>query len=365
MHTVVRLIFDDARQMRTVADESVALVVTSPPYPMIQMWDDLFVRLNPAVGSVLIDGDGWRAFELMHAELSPVWREMYRILQPGGMACINIGDAVRTVGGVFRLYPNHARVLASLLDIGFSPLPLILWRKQTNAPNKFMGSGMLPPTAYVTLEHEVILVVRKGTNRKFDRDGEKIRRRESAYFWEERNIWFSDVWWDVKGTGQQLAGDRVRIRSAAFPFEIPYRLISMFSVKGDTVVDPFAGTGTTLAAAAAAGRNAVGFELESDFKGAVVDRLQSIAGVANQRIDRRLADHLSFVQQKRAAGHRFTHFNRHYGFAVMTGQETELLLNEVTGGQQTAENEFTVSYSDKPQQRFQTTAGDTARRMDD
>ena len=74
---------------------------------------------------------------------------------------------------IFVLYPNHARILNSLLDIGFSVLPDILWRKQTNAPNKFMGSGMLPAGAYVTLEHEYVLIVRKGSKREFKTEDEK------------------------------------------------------------------------------------------------------------------------------------------------------------------------------------------------
>ena len=352
MKTVHRFYFDDARDMRTLAGESVQLVVTSPPYPMIRMWDNLFSQLNPAVGSAIDSGDGWRAFELMHAELEPVWQEVYRILTPGGIACINTGDAVRTLGGEFRLYPNHARILSVLCKIGFSPLPMILWRKPTNAPNKFMGSGMLPPAAYITLEHECILVVRKGANRRFDSGEEKKRRRESAYFWEERNVWFSDVWRDVKGVMQNLTAGQLRKRSGAYPIEVPYRLINMFSLKGDRVVDPFLGTGTTMAAAAAAGRNAVGFELESGFKNAVTATMKSCAAFANQRIRQRLAGHLSFVKAKSENGHRFKHTNRYYGFAVMTRQETDLLLNEVVDGKQSGENRFTVSYRSEPPSPF-------------
>jgi DNA modification methylase len=363
METNLRFFFDDSRDMRSVGDESVDLVITSPPYPMIQMWDELFIRLNPSIGRAVDSGNGWRAFERMHEALHPVWREIHRILTPGGMACINIGDAVRSVGSDFRLYPNHVRVLGFLHDIGFSPLPMILWRKPTNAPNKFMGSGMLPPAAYITLEHECILVVRKGANRKFDRAEQRRRRRESAYFWEERNAWFSDVWWDVRGAMQRLPGGRMRRRSAAFPFEVPYRLVSMFSVKGDRVVDPFMGIGTTLAAAAAAGRNAVGFELEPGFKESVIANLEAAVAVANRRIRQRLTAHLAFVEDKRASGHLFKHTNRHYGFPVMTGQETDLLLNEVLDGRQTGKNEFTFSYRSEPQSVTESTdAGRSAAR---
>ena len=116
-----------------------------------------------------------------------------------------------------------------LLDIGFSALPDILWRKQANTPNKFMGSGMLPAGAYVTLEHEYILIMRKGPKREFKTEGERVNRRESALFWEERNIWYSDVWTDIKGEKQDFVipvsrsimhrPPVPRLRSAAFPYE--------------------------------------------------------------------------------------------------------------------------------------------------
>jgi DNA modification methylase len=92
-----------------------------------------------------------------------------------------------------------------MLKLGFTNLPNILWRKQTNAPNKFMGSGMMPPGAYVTLEHEHILIFRNGGKRQFNSQKEKTNRRQSAFFWEERNQWFSDVWMDLKGARQKIA----------------------------------------------------------------------------------------------------------------------------------------------------------------
>ena len=89
-------------------------------------------------------GNGLFAFELMHIELDKVWNEVFRVLKEGGIACINIGDATRTINKNFQLYSNHSRIINHCTKIGFSALPMILWRKQTNAPNKFMGSGMLP-----------------------------------------------------------------------------------------------------------------------------------------------------------------------------------------------------------------------------
>jgi DNA modification methylase len=344
LQTRHQLHLGDARKMTAIGDNSVDLVVTSPPYPMIQMWDELFARLAPAVANALSQNRGMVAFERMHAALDPVWAEVHRVLKPGGIACINIGDAVRKIGADFMLYPNHARILSRMLTIGFQPLPLILWRKPTNAPNKFMGSGMLPPGAYVTLEHEHILVLRKGAKRDFSAAEDKQRRRESAFFWEERNTWFSDVWMGLIGATQRLADNGIRKRSAAFPFELPYRLINMFSVKGDLVLDPFLGIGTTLFAAMAAGRNGIGFELETDFRETVTGSLSSVTPVAQRRLTERLANHLDFVEQRTAAGRPIKHCNRPYGFPVMTRQEVELVFHRPTTVSQTEEDVFLIDY---------------------
>jgi modification methylase len=344
MQTHHQLHFGDARKMKAIGDNSVDLVVTSPPYPMIQMWDTLFARLDPAVAKALTQHHGMKAFERMHAALDPVWAEVHRVLKPGAIACINIGDAVRKIGDDFMLYPNHARILSRMLTTGFQPLPLILWRKPTNAPNKFMGSGMLPPGAYVTLEHEHILVLRKGSKRDFLEAEDKQRRRESAFFWEERNTWFSDVWMGLIGANQRLADNDIRKRSAAFPFELPYRLINMFSVKGDLVLDPFLGLGTTLLAAMATGRNGIGIELETDFRETVAESLSTVTSIAYRRLSDRLANHLEFVQQRTAAGRTIKHRNRPYGFPVVTSQEVELVFHRPKTVSQIAEDAFLVDY---------------------
>jgi DNA modification methylase len=348
MQTTHRVHFKNARDMQAIGSASVELVVTSPPYPMIDMWDDGFSARNPAIRKALKRDDGLDAFKLMHADLDPVWQEAHRILKPGGFACINIGDAARTVGEAFMLYPNHARILSRLLDLGFTPLPAVLWRKQTNAPNKFMGSGMYPAGAYVTLEHEYILIARKGGKREFPNEEEKRRRRESAIFWEERNLWYSDVWMELKGARQALGKKAARNRSGAYPFELAYRLISMFSVKGDTVVDPFLGAGTTLRAAAAAGRNSIGYEIEPGLRSDIFSDLSGLVRAANKRIQARIDDHLSFVDQCRETGREMKHLNRHYQFPVVTRQEAELLLNVLEDVAMVERDGFQATYSEDP-----------------
>lgn len=321
-----RLLFGDARVLRDVEDASVQLVVTSPPYPMIEMWDEGFAEGDAGVRAALDRGDGRAAFEAMHQQLDQVWSELLRVLEPGGMAAINIGDATRKLGEEFRLYPNHARILQSAMALGFSVLPDILWRKPTNAPNKFLGSGMLPGGAYVTYEHEYVLILRKGGPRVFKSSAEKTRRRRSAYFWEERNVWFSDLWTDLRGTSQGLGDPELRARSAAFPFELPYRLIQMYSLVGDTVLDPFLGTGTTMAAAIASGRQAIGIERDESFRTTVEAALGEAPTLGMQKARERLNAHRAFVANRLADGRSFKHHHAGYDVPVITAQERELTL---------------------------------------
>jgi len=130
--------------MKELENESVDLMITSPPYPMIQMWDEMFGEQNLEITKALKEENGEKAFELMHKELDKVWKEVYRVLKVGGIACINIGDATRTLKDVFQIYTSHARILNHCLKLGFHALPEILWVKETNKPDKFMGSGTLP-----------------------------------------------------------------------------------------------------------------------------------------------------------------------------------------------------------------------------
>ena len=349
MQTTHKILFQDARDLKEIASESVDLVVTSPPYPMIEMWDDMFSDQNPDIGNAFARGDGKHAYALIHEILDAVWDEVFRVLKDGRFACINIGDATRKVRDDFCLYPNHARVLMYLLNIGFSALPDILWRKQANTPNKFMGSGMLPAGAYVTLEHEYILIVRKGSKREFKTESEKENRRESALFWEERNVWYSDVWTDIKGIGQKLFNTMSRSRSGAFPFDLAYRLINMYAVKGDTVLDPFLGTGTTVAAAMTSGRNSIGVEIDKSFQHVLCPIGHHIVDCSNGYLHDRLLRHLAFVKNRTQNSGPLKYRNKHYGFPVVTSQEQFILLNALKAVQTYDNNMFEVMYSAGPQ----------------
>ena len=329
LKTSHQIYFKNATDLQELSDESVDLMVTSPPYPMIEMWDDIFSKQNAAIKDAIVRENGNTAFELMHQELDKVWAEVYRVLKKGGFACVNIGDATRKIGKEFKLYANHSRILENCLSLGFSSLPEILWRKQTNAPNKFMGSGMLPAGAYITLEHEFILVLRKGGKREFKTAEEKLKRMQSAFFWEERNLWFSDVWEGLKGTKQNNIDKKIRERSGAYPFELAYRIINMFSLREDTVLDPFLGTGTTTAAAMATGRNSVGVEIDPNFKDHLQERFEDIVDFSNRLIENRIENHLQFVQERTRVKGPVGYLNKVYGFPVMTSQEVELVFDEL------------------------------------
>ncbi len=243
-----RVVIGDSRRMIEAADESVHLVVTSPPYPMVAIWDDFFTDVSAS------------SYDAMHEYLNQTWREVERVLVPGGIACINIGDATRTRDGIFHLYPNHSRIIENFEKLSFVTLPYILWKKPTTKPHykgkgAFLGSGFLPPNAYVTLDMEYILIFRKGPPRSFPpKDPDRYKSRFTK---RERDEWFSQVW-KVQGVRQSVDGLERRV--AAFPEEIPRRLIRMFSVLGDLVLDPFLGSGTSLKAAMELSRRFVGYE---------------------------------------------------------------------------------------------------------
>jgi DNA modification methylase len=205
-----------------------------------------------------------------------------------------------------------------------------------------MGSGMLPAGAYVTYEHEYILIFRKGGKRIFSSE-DQVARRESAFFWEERNQWFSDIWEGLQGVGQANEMQASRERSAAFPFELAYRIINMYSITGDLVLDPFAGTGTSIAAAVAAGRSSIGVDIDPGFADQMQRSLRAGLKLGQQRFDERLEAHSRFVAKRVESGKSVKHQNRYHSIPVMSKQEVELRLRRPRSIQ-TEGDEVTVSY---------------------
>lgn len=248
--------------LEVVEENSINLVVTSPPYPMISMWDDQFRSLIPEIPPI----DKWTAensmeiFQIIHVKFDTLWKQLFRCVKSGGIVTINIGDATRSFDKTFQLFPNAARITMGMISAGFAALPNIYWKKPTNGPNAFLGSGFYPVNAYVTLDCEHILIFRKGEKRSFP---VKDPIREASKFTkEERGLWFSQTWQGINGCSQKSVNGR---RTAAFPEEIPYRLIRMFSITGDTILDPFIGTGTTAKVASRLNRNCIGIDVDPEY----------------------------------------------------------------------------------------------------
>jgi DNA modification methylase len=200
-----------------------------------------------------------------------------------------------------------------------------------------MGSGMLPGGAYVTLEHEHVLVFRNGAKREFFGQEAKSRRYRSAYFFEERNRWFSDVWTDLLGTRQTTGRAELRERSAAYPLELAYRVVHMYSIQGDTVLDPFVGTGTTALAALAGARNSVGVDIDEGFVAHAARRCAEEWPALNGVAEKRLLDHRRFIDDYRGRKKEPKHWNENHRIAVITRQETELELPMIETVSPTAE----------------------------
>jgi len=295
---------------------------------MIEMWDDIFAKLNPEIKEDISKGNVMNAFSKMHFILNAVWDECNRVLADNGFICINIGDATRTIQNDFRLFSNHSMVINYFSKAGYCVLPDIHWHKQSNAPNKFMGSGMYPAGAYVTYEHEYILIFRKGGKRIF-KGNEKKTRQKSAFFWEERNAWFSDLW-EIKGTTQILQNNgTTRKRNASFPFEVPYRLVNMYSSEGDTVLDPFCGIGTTNLACMTANRNSIGVEIDPEITKIAKANLLVSPYVLNKIIDSRIDAHLSFIKSLTEEKRCKCYINDIHRFAVKTRQEMEIHIEKL------------------------------------
>lgn len=238
----------DSRAMPELDGESVALVVTSPPYWYIKDY-----------GVPQQIGYGQSLHEYLY-DLARVWQECWRVLQSGRRLCINIGDqfARAVIYGQYKVIPLHAEIIAQCERVGFDYLGAIVWQKKTTMRTSggavVMGSFPYPPNGIVELDYEYVLLFRKPG--KYRPVAEAVREA-SALTREEWKTYFSGHW--------QFSGERQTLHEAMFPEELPRRLIRMFSFVGETVLDPFAGSGTTLKVALELERNAIGYEVQSEF----------------------------------------------------------------------------------------------------
>lgn len=248
--TLHRLINGDARALSFLAPESIHLVVTSPPYWNLKRYNE-----NPdQLGHV-------EDYESFLSELEKVWRHVFRVLVPGGRLVCVVGDVcvARRNFGRHLVFPLHADISVICRRIGFDNLNPIIWHKIANASyevtngSKFLGKPY-EPNAIIKNDMEFILMQRKpGGYRK----PTEAQRKASKLSKEEFNRWFQQIW--------NITGASTRHHPAPFPLELATRLVRMFSFVGDTVLDPFCGTGTTLIAALRTGRNSIGIEIDPEY----------------------------------------------------------------------------------------------------
>ncbi len=253
-----KLILADSRCMPELADESVDLVVTSPPYWHIKDY-----------GVANQIGYGQSLHEYLK-DLYRVFAECYRVLKGGSRLCVNIGDqfARSVVYGRYKVIPLHAEVIGMCESIGFDYMGAIIWQKKTTMNTTggatVMGSFPYPPNGIVEIDYEFILIFKKQGRRRISKEA-KERSKLSKEEWKE---YFSGHW--------RFGGARQLKHEAVFPDELPRRLIRMFSFAGDTVLDPFAGSGTTLKVALELGRRAVGYEVNPEFLNLVKENVGAL-----------------------------------------------------------------------------------------
>lgn len=240
----------DARELNWVPDESVHLVVTSPPYWTLKRYPENELQLGHV-----------EDYERFHDELDKVWAHCFRSLVPGGRVVCVVGDVClsRRKHGRHVVMPLHADILVRTRRLGFDNLNPIIWYKISNANYEIEnGSSFLgkpyEPNAIIKNDIEFILMLRKPGGY---RQPTMEQRDSSRLSKEEYSEWFQQIW--------TVPGESTREHPAPFPEKVAYRLVRMFSFTGDTVLDPFMGTGTTLLAAARCDRNAIGVELEKEY----------------------------------------------------------------------------------------------------
>lgn len=245
------LVHGDAREMNYVAANSVHLVVTSPPYWTLKRYDHSERQLGH-----------FESYDLFVSELAKVWKRCYDALVPGGRIVCVVGDVClsrRQNDGRHTVVPLHSSIQESCRRIGFDNLAPIIWHKIANAAYEAGGGGFLgkpyEPNAVIKNDIEYILMFRKpGGYRKPD----SAARLLSVISSEDYQKWFQQIW-----TG--LTGESTKHHPAPFPIVLAERLIRMFSFVGDTVLDPFSGTGTTSVASALTGRNSIGYEVQQGY----------------------------------------------------------------------------------------------------
>lgn len=248
MKTIHKLIIGDSRKMQEVKDSSIHLIVTSPPY-----WQLKDYGSSDQIGFN-------HSYEEYINNLNLVWNECYRVLENGCRLCVNIGDqfARAVYYGRYKIIPIRTEIIKFCEAVGFDYMGAVIWQKVTTCNTTggatVMGSFPYPRNGILKLDYEFILIFKKqGLAKPVSHE----IRENSKMTTEEWNQYFSGHW--------NFAGEKQNKHLAMFPEELPKRLIKMFTFMGDTVLDPFLGSGTTALVAKNLGRSSVGYEINGDF----------------------------------------------------------------------------------------------------
>ncbi len=275
MMNKAKIIIGDSRRMIEVNDDAIDLIVTSPPY-----WHIKDYRIPGQIGY------GQSLHEYLK-NLHYVWKECYRVLRQGGRFCLNIGDqfARSIIYGRYKVIPIHAEFIAQCEQIGFDFMGSIIWQKKTTMNTTggatLMGSFPYPPNGIVEIDYEFVHIFKKpGPGKKVPEDikeASKLTKEE----WKE---YFSGHW--SFGGAKQIGHE------AMFPDELPRRLIKMFTFVGDTVLDPFLGSGTTAKVSLELKRNTVGYEINKEFLEIIKEKI----GIKDSLL--RFHDNIQIIEQE-------------------------------------------------------------------
>jgi DNA modification methylase len=250
--TTHELILGNAQAASALPAHSIHLVVTSPPYWTLKRYNEHEQQLGHVAD-----------YDQFVAALDEVWRNCYRALVPGGRLVVNVGDVClsrRKNNGRHTVVPLHASIQERCKGIGFDNLATIVWHKIASANYEVPGGGGFlgkpyEPNAVIKNDIEFVLMQRKPGGYRSPTRKERIL---SVISEENYQLWFRQIWSDLPGTSNPK-------HPAPYPLEFAERLVRMFSFVGDTVLDPFMGTGTTNLACARWGRNSIGIEVDADY----------------------------------------------------------------------------------------------------